>query len=32
MASFIAELFIKNVIVKEIKCAAKGDEHCEFRF
>jgi predicted hydrocarbon binding protein len=32
IAGFIAELFIKNVIVKEIKCAAKGDEHCEFRF
>jgi predicted hydrocarbon binding protein len=32
MAGFIAELFTKNVVVKEIKCVAKGDEHCEFKF
>jgi predicted hydrocarbon binding protein len=32
IAGFIAELFNKNVIVKEVKCAGKGDEHCEFRF
>jgi predicted hydrocarbon binding protein len=32
IAGFIAELFDKNVIVKEVKCAGKGDDHCEFRF
>jgi predicted hydrocarbon binding protein len=32
IAGFIAELFAKKVIVKEVKCAGKGDEHCEFRF
>jgi predicted hydrocarbon binding protein len=32
IAGFIAELFDKKVIVKEVKCAGKGDDHCEFRF
>jgi len=32
IAGFISELFAKNVIVKENKCAGKGDDHCEFRF
>jgi predicted hydrocarbon binding protein len=32
IAGFMAELFAKKVIVKEVKCAAKGDDHCEFRF
>jgi hypothetical protein len=32
IAGFIAELFTKNVIVKEVKCAGKGDDYCEFRF
>lgn len=32
IAGFIAELFTKDVIVKEVNCAGKGDDHCEFRF
>lgn len=32
IAGFISELFAKNVMVKEDKCAGKGDDHCEFRF
>jgi len=32
IAGFIAELFAKNVIVNEVKCAGKGDDHCAFRF
>jgi predicted hydrocarbon binding protein len=32
LAGFIAELFTKNVLVEEVKCAGKGDDHCEFRF
>jgi predicted hydrocarbon binding protein len=32
IAGFISELFAKNVIVKEEKCAGKGDAQCEFRF
>jgi predicted hydrocarbon binding protein len=32
IAGFIGELFNKNVIVKEKSCAAKGDDHCEFKF
>jgi predicted hydrocarbon binding protein len=32
IAGFIAELFAKNVIVKEYKCAGNGDAQCEFRF
>jgi predicted hydrocarbon binding protein len=32
IAGFIAELFNKKVIVKEVKCTAKGDDYCEFKF
>jgi predicted hydrocarbon binding protein len=32
IAGFISELFTKNVIVKEVSCAGKGDDYCEFRF
>lgn len=32
IAGFVSELFAKNVIAKEEKCAGKGDGHCEFRF
>jgi predicted hydrocarbon binding protein len=32
IAGFISRLFSKNVIVKEDKCAGKGDDHCELRF
>jgi len=32
LTGFITELFNKNVVVKELKCAGKGDEYCEFRF
>jgi bacteriochlorophyll 4-vinyl reductase len=32
MAGFTSELFAKNVMVKEEKCAASGNVHCEFKF
>jgi len=32
LAGFLSELLSKNVVVVERKCAAKGDEYCEFVF
>lgn len=32
IAGFIAELFAKDVTVREAKCRGNGHEHCEFRF
>ena len=32
LAGFLSELFSKEISVDEEKCAAKGDEYCEFTF
>jgi len=32
LAGFLSELFQKTIAVTEEKCAAKGDEQCEFTF
>jgi len=32
LAGFMSELFAKNVMVKEEKCAACGNAYCEFKF
>jgi predicted hydrocarbon binding protein len=32
IAGFMSEMFAKNVMVKEEKCAASGDPYCEFKF
>lgn len=32
IGGFVSELFAKNVMAKEEKCAGKGGSHCEFSF
>lgn len=32
IAGFLSELFAKDIVVTETKCAGKGDENCEFKF
>ena len=32
LTGFLSELFSRNILVTEEKCAGKGDEYCEFVF
>jgi len=32
LAGFLSELFGRDVSITEIKCAGKGDDHCDFEF
>jgi len=32
LAGFLSELFGRDISVAEVKCAGKGDVHCEFEF
>lgn len=32
LAGFLSELFGRDISVSEVKCAGKGDIHCEFEF
>jgi len=32
LAGFLSELFSRDILVTEVKCAGKGDDRCEFEF